>query len=486
MKKTRSILLVILIALIAGAAFVAGQISETGRRAKEGTPAVSTTAPVSRKSAAKRKILYWQDPMDPKYISNKPGKAPCGMDLVPVYAPDDQPSAPAPPVAKKPQGKGKVLYWQDPMDPNYISNKPGKAPCGMDLVPVYANEVTEGKIRISPTVVQEIGVTTTKAVNAPFSKTIRTYGTSTWNEESKAAVNTRINGWIEKLDVNIAGQLVRRGQPLLRIYSPQLVSAQEEYLAALDNAKALKGISLEAMSGAAARLPEAAWMRLKLWDISDGQIAELRRTRKVRKTLTLYAPFSGIVTHLDVVQGDYVIPGKNLMDIASFNPIWVNAFIYEDQIPMVKKGMKATVTFDSLPGESFTGTVDYVYPYVEGKARTTQVRIVLPNPQNHILPQMYATVAIRGDVTDDAVQIPSDAVIRASSTDNVVFIALGNGRFAGRKVVLGPEGDDGMVMVKAGLTAGERVVTSAQFLLDSQSRLDSAIKAMLNNGGHSK
>ncbi|MGC8494346.1 MAG: efflux RND transporter periplasmic adaptor subunit [Syntrophobacteraceae bacterium] len=491
MKKTRSILLVIVIALIAAAAFVAGQISEKagwGRR-QANTAVVSNTSAAAPKPAAKRKILYWRAPMDPNYISKKPGKSPMGMDLVPVYAdeaPGNKSAAAAPPAATKPEGKGKILYYRDPMDPSIISNKPGKAPCGMDLVPVYSNDVTSGEVRISPTVVQEIGVTTTKAVKAPFSSTIRTYGTSTWDEESKAAVNTKIKGWIEKLDVNVAGQLVRKGEPLLRIYSPQLVSAQEEYLAALENAKALKGISLEAMSYAAAKLPEAAYMRLKLWDISDQQIATLRRTGKVKRTLTLYAPFSGIVTRLDVVQGDYVMPGKNLMDIASFNPVWVNAFVYEDQIPMVKKGMKATVTFDTLPGETFTGKIDYVYPYVEGKARTAQVRIVLPNPKNHILPQMYGTVKLVGDQTDDAVQIPSNAVIRASSTDNVVFIAMGKGQFAGRKVILGPEGNDGMVMVKAGLKAGDQVVTSAQFLLDSESRLNSAIQAMLNHGGGSK
>jgi Cu(I)/Ag(I) efflux system membrane fusion protein/cobalt-zinc-cadmium efflux system membrane fusion protein len=408
------------------------------------------------------------------------------MDMVPVYA-DEAPSGQtAPATASKPAGKGKILYWRAPMDPNYISKKPGKSPMGMDLVPVYANEVTSGEITVSPAVVQEIGVTTTAAVSGPFVKTIRTYGTSGWNETTLAALNTKMDGWIEKLYANIAGQLVRKGQPLIRIYSPQLVSAQQEYLAAIDNAKVLGASPLSIMAGAAEKLPEAARMRLKLWDISDAQIAELRRTRKVRKTLTLYAPISGIVTRLDVVQGDYVTAGKNLMQIAGIDPVWVNAYIYEDQVPMVKKGMTATVTFDSLPGETFKGLIDYVYPYVEGKSRTAQVRIILPNPKEHILPRMYGTVKLTSPVTDDAVQVPADAVIRASSTDSLVFLALGQGRFAGRKVVLGPEGNGGMVMVKAGLKAGDRIVTSAQFLLDSESRLNTAAQAMLNEGGHSK
>ena len=487
MGKARFISIVILCALIAAVAFVAGQISEktSTPTASKHSANVSAAAPASQKPAGKRKILYYRDPMDPSIVSKKPGKAPCGMDLVPIYA-DQAPAKQAPSPSEKPAGKRKILYWRAPMDPSYISNKPGKSPMGMDLVPVYANEVTSGEVSVSPAVVQEIGVTTTKAISGPFMKTIRTYGTSTWNETTLSALNTRINGWIEKLYVNVTGQLVREGQPLIEIYSPQLVSAQQEYLSAIDNAKALEGSQLSVMAGAAEKLPEAARMRLKLWDINDAQISDLRRTRKIRRTLTLYAPISGIVTRLDVVQGDYVTAGRNLMRIAGLNPVWVNAYVYEDQIPMVKKGMKATVAFDDLPGESFAGRVDYLYPYVAGKSRTAQVRIVLPNPGEHILPQMYGTVKLNSPAADDAVQIPEDAVIRASSTDSVVFIALGDGRFAGRKVVLGPEGNDGMVMVRAGLKAGDRVVTSAQFLLDSESRLNAAIQAMLNNGGHSK
>jgi RND family efflux transporter MFP subunit len=488
-KKTRFISYLALCAVIAAIAFVAGQISEkaaqTSLPAKPAEP-VSAASPASPKPADKGKILYYRDPMDPSIISKHPGKAPCGMDLVPVYAdgaPAKQAAAPAP---QKPKPQKKILYYVDPMDPSIISKHPGKAPCGMDLVPVYADQITSGEVRISPAVVQEIGVTTTKAVNGPFTKTIRTYGTSTWNETTMADLNTKMDGWIEKLYANVSGQPVRKGQPLISIYSPQLVSAQEEYLAAVDNAKALSSSPLRAMAGAAQKLPRAARMRLKLWDISDAQIDQLGRTRKVSKTLTLYAPISGIVTRLDVVQGAYVTAGRNLMEVASIDPVWVNAYVYEDQAPMVKKGMKANVAFDSLPGQSFAGRVDYVYPYLEGKSRTTQVRIVLPNPGQHILPQMYGTVTLNSPVSDDAVQIPADAVIRSSSTDSVVFIALGDGRFAGREVVLGPEGNDGMVMVKAGLAGGERIVTSAQFLLDSESRLNAVVQAMLNNGGQSR
>ena len=486
MKKVRFISISALCAFIAALAFVAGQISEkttkTPQQESKQSAGVSTASAPSDKPPGKRKILYYRDPMDPSIVSSHPGKAPCGMDLVPVYAD----AAPAGKAAQKPAPQKKILYYMDPMDPSIVSKHPGKAPCGMDLVPVYANDVTSGEVRISPAVVQEIGVTTTEAASGPFSKTIRTYGTSAWDETTLASLNTKMDGWIEKLYVNVTGQLVKKGRPLMRIYSPQLVSAQEEYLAAIDNAKALGGSPLRLMAGAAEKLPEAARMRLKLWDISDAQISRLRRTRQVSKALTLYAPISGIVTRLDVVQGDYVTAGKNLLQMAAIDPVWVNAYIYEAQVPMVKKGMTATVAFDALPGETFTGRVDYVYPYVSGKSRTDQVRIVLPNPKEHILPQMYGTVKFASPVADDVVQVPADAVIRASSTDSVVFLSLGAGRFAGRKVILGPEGNGGMVMVKAGLKAGERIVTSAQFLIDSESRLNAAVQAMLNEGGSSK
>lgn len=507
MKKTRLASFLFLVVLIAAGAFIAGRatvkLPESAHQTAENAASTDSSGKAqkvseekdskagSKKPDEKRKLLYWRAPMDPNYISDKPGKSPMGMDLVPVYEDDASSSPPAASSENaqekaKPEGKRKILYWRAPMDPNYISDKPGKSPMGMDLVPVYEDEVSSGEVRISPQVVQEIGVTTAEAVSGPFTKTIRTYGTSTWNETSLAAVNTKIDGWIEKLNVNETGQIVHKGQPLVEIYSPKLMSAQQEYISALDNAAAVKSSSARILAQAAAKLPEAARMRLKLWDISDAQIKELRETRKIRKTLILFAPIDGIVTKREVISGDYVKAGMNLVKIAALDPIWVMGSIYEDEIPMVKKGMKATVAFDTLPGRSFEGTVDYVYPYIEGKSRTARVRIVLQNPGDHILPQMYGTVKLEANISQKAVQIPSNAVIRASSTDNVVFIALGEGKFAGRKVVLGPDGENGMVMVKAGLEAGEHVVTSAQFLIDSESQLKAAIQSMLSHGGHSK
>ena len=475
MKKALPASLLVAVLLLA---FFAGRL--THRAPEPATAARSAAKPQHAGPAAEKKQLYTCG-MHPQVIEDHPGNCPiCGMKLVPLKK-DPAPSGDASSKPEARKEKRKILYWRAPMDPTYISKKPGKSPMGMDLVPVYADQVSSGDIAISPTVVQNIGVTSTKVVRKPFFKTIRTYGTATWSETTLAAMNTKVGGWIEKLDVNETGQIVHKGQPLVSIFSPKLVATQEEYLAALDAARSLQKSADPSVSAGGSQLLDAARRRLRLWDISDAQIHRLEETRKVRKTMVLYAPISGIVTHRAVVVGDHVQPGMNLVRIAALNPIWVMGSIYEQDIPLVKKGMKAKVIFDNLPGETFEGVVDYVYPYVEGNSRTAQLRIRLPNTKREILPQMYATVKLRVPVSKDAVVVPQNAVIQASSTDNVVFIAEGEGHFKGRKVVLGPEGDDGMVMVKAGLEPGEKVVTSAQFLLDSESQLKAVIQEMLSH-----
>jgi len=375
-------------------------------------------------------------------------------------------------------GDRKILYWRAPMNPQYTSDKPGKSPMGMDLVPVYADEANANTIKISPDVMQNIGVTTANATRGPLYRSIRTYGTTTWAEDTMATINTKVGGWIEKLDVNETGQVVQKGDPLLSIYSPELVDAETNLWNAIDALKRSAGTHNAEFTKTQQRVVDAARQRLKLWDLSDSQIDALAKTRKFQKTITLYAPISGIVTHRAVVLGDKIAPGTNLMMIAALNPIWIYAAIYEEEIPLVKKGMKATITFDTFPGETFQGTVDYVYPYLEGKQRTGKVRIKLDNKDGRLYPHMYGTVDIKTMVSPDTVQIPDDAVIRSSSTNNVVFLAEAGGHFTARKVVLGPTGDNHMVMIKGGVQGGDKVVTSAQFLLDSESQLRAAAQEM--------
>jgi len=475
MKRRSWIAVFIIILLII--AFALGRLSRNIPKTKKGAGVHESSANKTSRNPGKQ--LYTCG-MHPQVIQDHPGDCPiCGMTLTPVK---DTSLGNKPAVGKASGMKErKVLYWRAPMDPAYISKTPGKSPMGMDLVPVYEDEVSSGEISISPAVEQNMGITTVEAISSPLFRSIRTYGNTTWNETSLAAINTKIDGWIEKLWVNETGQLVRKGRPLLSIYSPKLVATQREYLAALDTARALQESSDPEVASGGTQLLDAARRRLKLWDISDKQIEAIEKTRTVRKTMTLYAPINGIVTHRAVVLGDHVQAGQNLVKIAALDPIWIIGSIYEADISFVKKGMESKVSFDSLPGISFTGKVDYVYPYVEGRSRTARVRIVLRNAKKKILPDMYAEVRIRVPLSREAVVVPEDAVIRASSTESVVFIARGEGKFEGRKVVLGPEGDGGMVSIKAGLEPGERVVTAAQFLLDSESNLKAAIRSMLDS-----
>ena len=266
--------------------------------------------------AHKAKKQLYTCGMHPQVIQDHPGNCPiCAMALTPVKNTDSK-------VTEKDKNtERKVLYWRAPMDPTYISKKPGKSPMGMNLVPVYNDEVSSGEITISPAVEQNIGITTATVRSGPLSLAIKTYGSTTWDEKTLSAINTKIDGWIEKLYVNETGQRVRKGQPLLSIYSPQLVATQREYLAALDTARALQKSSDATVAQGGKDLLVAARHRLTLWDISGKQIDRLERTRNVRKNLTLYSPISGIVTHRAVVVGDHVKAGMNLLKIAALDPI---------------------------------------------------------------------------------------------------------------------------------------------------------------------
>lgn len=437
-------------------------------------------APVAAtdKSAVKPKL--YQCPMHPQIIQDKPGKCPiCGMDLVPVK--EKAPAAVAPGAQKE----RKVKYWVSPMDPGYVSDKPGKAPCGMDLVPVYeevGEEAAPGTIAVEPNTLQSMGVRTAKAEIRPLARTIRAVGKVVVDERRLTQVTTKVTGWVDRLYVKVTGDPVRKGQPLLSIYSPDLVSAQEEYLLALRNLKNLgKGPYPELVDGAK-RLTEASRRRLEYFDISAAQIEELKNTGKVKKQLVLASPVHGIVMKRTVTQGQMVQPGMTLLEVADLSTIWVEADIYEYEMPWIKVGEKAVITLSYLPGETFTGKIDYLYPYLKDATRTARVRLKFANPSLKLKPDMFAQVEIKSPVAGETVTVPSEAVLD-SGERQIVFIALGKGRFEPRKVKLGAEGDDGQRQILSGLKGGEEVVTSAQFLLDSESRIREAIAKMLRTPG---
>ena len=447
----------------------------------EGNPLVAVypvQPPPPGASLPQNQVKYWVSSMDPTFVRTQPGKDPMGMDLVPVYGELGQRAKPA----ATAKGERKIKYWVSPMDPGYVRDKPGKAPCGMDMVPVYEDvegaAVAPGVIAVSPTAVQSMGVRTAKAEVKPLSRITTAVGLVTYNERNLAVINTKVNGWVEKLYVNATGDPVRKGQTLLSIYSPELVSAQEEYLLALKNLKTLEKSPIKEMAEGAQRLAQATRRRLEYFDITPSQIEALKNTGRVKKNLVLTSPANGIVTKRMVTQGMYVQAGMPLLEVADLTTVWVDADIYQYELPWIKVGQPVFMTLQYLPGETFPGTIDYLYPYLKGETRTAKVRLRFPNPKLKLKPEMFAQVKIESPVAKEAVVVPTEAVLDTGVKQHV-FIALGGGRFEPREVKLGVEGNDGLREVLSGLQGGEEVVTSAQFLLDSESRFREAIQMML-------
>ena len=382
---------------------------------------------------------------------------------------------------------GPAVY-RCPMHPTVVSDRPASCPvCGMDLVMDQAgpsgHEGGHGEaaaeVRIDPSTVQNMGVRIGVVERKPLSRTIRTLGRVDYDETRMVDVNTKVTGWVEGLFVDFTGQQVKKGQPLLEIYSPELVAAQEEYLTALDYVRRLEeSASAEALEGARA-LRGAARQRLMYWDIAEAQIVNLAQTRETKRTMTIHSPHKGVVVHRAVYDGAYIEAGEHLYRIADLSRVWVYADIYEYELPWIKNGQAAEVMLSYVPGRVFEGVVTYVYPFLESKTRTAKVRMIFENPELELKPEMFATVKILSEVAKEAVVVPVQAVIR-SGERSVVILDLGNGRFAPREVKLGVEADD-VYEVTHGLSGGEEIVISAQFLIDSESNLKAALRTM---GGH--
>ncbi|MBN2091713.1 efflux RND transporter periplasmic adaptor subunit [candidate division KSB1 bacterium] len=411
--------------------------------------------------------------MHPNVISKEPGNCPiCGMKLTPVKGSGKS--------ARKAGSSGKILYWRAPMDPTYISDKPGKSPMGMDLVPVYEGEEGggTGSILIDPATEQNMGIRTAVVKRQDVYRTIRTVGTVTYNEEKLYTVNSKISGWIENLNVNYTGQLVRKGEPLLEIYSPDLVSAQEEYLLALKNRDMMKESSFDEIKNGAQTLLVSTRKRLENWDIPDKAIDAIEQRGAVTKTMTLTAPANGVVIHKNAVEGVHVKAGENLYQIADLSSVWVEASVYEYEVPWVKLGQPAEMELSYSPGKKFNGKVAYIYPYLDKKARDVKVRLAFANPKMELKPEMYANITIQTEPEHDVLVVPGQAVIR-SGVRNVVFVKHDAGKFEPREITLGAEAENGLIKVASGLLEGEQIVTSGQFLLDSESNAQEAIRKML-------
>ena len=384
---------------------------------------------------------------------------------------------------------GKQLY-QCSMHPNIISDHPGKCPiCAMDLQPVTQIKAQgipgRGAVQLSSLQEQLINIRVTPVVSAPASKTIRTVGTIAYDQTKVADVNSRVMGWADKLYVDKPGQFVTAGEPLMDLYSPALYSAQQEYLLAFQQAQRmektnstpasdqLKQFDTENQQGAQA-LVRAARKRLELWDISDTQIKALEKAGSPSNTLQLTSPISGFVIQKNVYSKQMVQSGAVLYRIADLSTVWIDADVYEYELPFVKVGQRATVTVDAYPDQTFTGKVDFIYPYLENKTRTAKVRLVFDNPNGLLKPDMYGNVVLSQNLGKQLL-VPASAVFDTGKRQ-YVFVQRTSGVFVPELIQLGPKTDDHFVVTK-GVNDGDKVVIDGNFLLDSESQLKAATSA---------
>jgi Cu(I)/Ag(I) efflux system membrane fusion protein len=354
------------------------------------------------------------------------------------------------------EAERKPLYWVAPMDSDFRRDSPGKSPMGMDLVPVYADggsDAGPGTVRIAPEVVNNLGVRTAKVLRRPLYTEIRTVGYVQYDEDRLIHVHPRVEGWVEQLFVKAAGDPVARDQPLYALYSPQLVNAQEELLLALNRDNK--------------RLVQAAEDRLRALQLPPGAIEDLKRDRVVKQTIVFRSPQNGVVVNLNIREGFFVMPSTTLMSIGSLDQVWVEAEVFERQAVLVEVGLPVVMTLEYLPGRVWRGTVDYVYPSLDEKTRTLRLRLRFPNEDGALRPNMFAQVVVQTGAGEDALVVPREALIRTGSQNRVV-LALGGGRFKSVEVETGRLGRE-FAEILAGLEAGDTVVSSAQFLLDSES-----------------
>ena len=357
-----------------------------------------------------------------------------------------------------------VLYWVAPMDANYRRDEPGKSPMGMDLVPVYADEGSSeaGVVKINPTVVNNLGVRTKPAKLGTLNRDIDTVGYIGFDEEKIYHVHTRVEGWVERLLVKTEGEKVKRGQKLFEIYSPDLVNAQEEFLTALKSRNQI--------------LINASEKRLRLLGVEDRQIKRLTQTQKIRQRIDYFSEHTGFLNALSIREGMFVKPATDILSIGQLDSVWVIAEVFEQQSGWIEPGQDVNMTVSALPGRSWNGKVDYIYPVLDANTRTLRVRVRFDNPDNLLKPNMYAQLRIHATTDQETVYIPREALIRSGQMDRVV-LSLGDGQYKSVVVMTGIESDNSVEILE-GLKKGDIVVTSAQFLIDSESSITAEFKRM--------
>lgn len=412
--------------------------------------------------------LYYQDPDGKPAYSAAPRKTADGRDYVPAYA--DTAAAPEQPrqdtrVPAPPQGRGRILYYRNPMGLPDTSPVPKRDSMNMEYLPVYENEAADaGTVTVPAGRLQTLGVRTAPVETRPaLTRTVRATGTVAFDERQLAVVTTRVGGWVEKLAVAATGDTVRRGQVLAELYSPDLVASEEEYLLAARLGGGLAAASLQ---------------RLRALGVPEGEIDRLRRTGRAAQRIPVLAPADGVVTEKLVVEGTRVGPDQPLYQTASLSPVWLIADVQEQDLGAIRPGEPVRASFVAFPGRTFEGTVEFVYPSLTAETRTGRVRIVVPNKDESLRAGMYASVEIDaavGRASGPVLAVPSSAVLD-SGTRQAVLVEKGEGRFEPRQVRIGARGD-GVYQVLEGLEAGERVVVGANFLIDAESNLRAALQA---------
>ncbi len=460
-----------LLALVLGLGFVGGYgygrwYGPTG--AKEG----------SAQTINGRKVLYWQDGMHPWIKSDRPGKCPiCHMDLDPVYEDEQNALAPA--------DQGKVLYYTDPADNSYRADSPGLNPeTGNDLVPVYEHSqaaMTPGTVQVSTEKQQLIGVVFGKPAYTEQHETVRAAGKVTLDERRVSRVTPKINGWIEKVYADFTGDLVKKGQPLVTIYSPELLASQREYLLAIRAAETMAKSSLSEAREHQGSMLEAARRRLELLDLTPEQIAELGRTKQPVKSVTVFAPSTGYVMERNAFPNQRTTPDQSLYTLADLSRMWVMAEVFEYEAPNIRPGQAVTLSFPYAPERTIRGRVAYIQPGLDPATRTLQVRIEAANPGLQLKPDMYLDVHFeqRGG---RMLTVPATSVLETGRRQ-IVFVHRGNGYMEPRDVRIGRRFDD-RVEILEGLTDKDEIVVSGNFLIDSESQLRGTKEAQHDQPHH--
>ncbi len=426
-----------------------------------------------------RKPLFYRNPMNPAITSPVPAKDEMGMDYIPVYAEDEKPK------------ERKPLFYRNPMNPAITSPVPAKDEMGMDYIPVYADDEggsgePAGTVKIDPVTVQNIGVRTARVTRGTLAHNVRAVGRIDYDETRLARLHPKTEGWVESMRVERTGERVHRDTILLSIYSPQLVSGQEEYLLALKNRDTLAKSPFEDIRRGAEELVKSARKRLELLDMPAHQIRELEQTGRIKKKIHIHSPFAGVITHVGVREGQFVKPDTELYRLADLSRVWVLAEVYEYELPWIREGDSARMSVAALPGQIFEGRVSYIYPYMEAKTRTVRVRLEFDNPDGVLRPEMFANVTVAAGPVRQALLVPSEAIVRSGKRE-MLFVVREPGKFEPREVTLGLS-SDGFTQVLEGVKEGEEVVISAQFLIDSESKLREATAKMmeaLSQGGGS-